>query len=71
MADERVVAADALLGMLLPIWQLVIGACVLVVVLASVRRLARRGPSRMSTALLVTAGAVICLAVLGVFFESL
>ena len=52
-------AEDALLGLLLPFWQLVIGAVVLAVLLLSVRRLARRGPSRMTTALLITAEAMI------------
>ncbi|PSK62453.1 hypothetical protein B0E53_05649 [Micromonospora sp. MH33] len=63
-------AEEALLGLLLPFWQLVIGAFVLVVVLASVRRLARRGPSRMTTALLVTAVAIAGFTVLGVLLES-
>ena len=62
-------AEEALLGLLMPLWQLVIGAVVLVVILVSVGRLARRGPSRMSTALLVTAAAIAGLAVLGVLFQ--
>ena len=50
-----VLAEDALLGLLLPFWQLVIGGCRgRRLVLVSMRRLARRGPSRMTTALLVT-----------------
>ncbi|MEH1013666.1 hypothetical protein V6U90_11210 [Micromonospora sp. CPCC 206060] len=68
--DVRILAADALLGLLLPIWQLVIGVLVLLAVLASVRTLARRGPSRMSTALLVTAAAIIGLAVIGVLLQD-
>ncbi|MFC0031899.1 hypothetical protein ACFFMM_20470 [Micromonospora chaiyaphumensis] len=63
-------AEEALLGLLLPFWQLVIGAFVLVVVLASVRRLARRGPSRMTTALVVTAVAIAGFTVVGVLLES-
>jgi hypothetical protein len=63
-------AVDALLGLLLPFWQLVIGACVLVTVVVSVGRLLQRGPSRMTTAVLVTGGAVVCLAVLGVLFQD-
>ncbi|MFE9954011.1 hypothetical protein [Micromonospora sp. NPDC005299] len=63
-------AEEALLGLLLPFWQLVIGTFVLVIVLASVRRLARRGPSRMTTALLVTAAAIAGLTVVGVLLES-
>ena len=45
-----VLAEDALLGLLAPFWQLIIGAFVLFAVLISIVRLARRGPSRMSTA---------------------
>lgn len=63
-------AEDALLGLLLPFWQLVIGAFVLAVVLLSVGRLLRRGPSRMTTALLVTAAAIAGFTVLGVLLES-
>jgi hypothetical protein len=65
-----VLAEDALLGLLLPIWQLVIAVLVLFAVVASVRRLARRGPSRMSTALLVTAAAIAGLAVIGVLLQE-
>ena len=50
-------------------WQLIIGVLVLVVVVVSVGRLAQRGPSRMSAALLVIGGAVVCLAVLGVLLS--
>ncbi|MGR6321605.1 hypothetical protein Q2K19_17690 [Micromonospora soli] len=63
-------AEEALLGLLLPFWQLVIGAFVLVVVLVSVGRLARRGPSRMTTALLITAVAIAGFTVIGVLLES-
>ncbi|TNH21211.1 hypothetical protein FHG89_32135 [Micromonospora orduensis] len=65
-----VVAEEALLGLLLPFWQVVIGAVVLVVLVLSVGRLARRGRSRMTTALLVTAGAIAGLAVIGVLLEG-
>jgi hypothetical protein len=71
MSSSTPLAADALLGLLAPLWQLVIGVLVLVVVVVSVRRLAQRGPSRMSAALLVIGGAVVCLAVLGYFFQEL
>ncbi|GHJ14322.1 MULTISPECIES: hypothetical protein [unclassified Micromonospora] len=63
-------AEEALLGLLLPFWQLVIGAFVLAVLVLSVGRLVRRGPSRMATALLVTAAAIACFAVLGVLLET-
>ncbi len=61
---------DALLGLLFPFWQLVIGACVLGAVVVSVRRLARRGPSRMSRAMIVTAAAIIGLATIGLLLDS-
>ncbi|WBB66873.1 hypothetical protein [Micromonospora sp. WMMD812] len=63
-------AEEALLGLLLPFWQLVIGAFVLVVVLLSVGRLARRGRSRMTTALLVTAAAIAGFALVGVLLQG-
>ncbi|MFY1687322.1 hypothetical protein [Plantactinospora sp. WMMB782] len=62
-------AQDSLTALLLPFWQLVIGGLVLLAVVASVRRLARRGPSRMTTGLLVTASAIIGLAVLGMLLQ--
>ncbi|MEU9510806.1 hypothetical protein AB0D32_31530 [Micromonospora sp. NPDC048170] len=65
-----VLAEDALLGLLLPFWQVVIGAFVLFVVLVSVARLARRGRSRMTTALLVTAAAIAGFAVVGVLLQG-
>jgi hypothetical protein len=64
-------AADALLGLLLPFWQLVIGGFVLVAVAASIYRLAQRGPSRMSMALLLTGGAVVCITVIGMLLQDL
>ena len=64
------VAEEALLGLLLPFWQVVIGAVVLVVLVLSVGRLARRGRSRMTTALLVTAAAIAGFAVIGVLLEG-
>lgn len=63
-------AADAVVGLLLPFWQLVIGSLVLVALVVSVRRLARRGPTRMTTGLLVTAAAIVGLALIGVFLEG-
>ncbi|MEV1333941.1 hypothetical protein [Micromonospora costi] len=63
-------AEEALLGLLLPFWQLVIGAFVLVVVVLSIGRLARRGRSRMTTALLVTAAAIAGFALVGVLLQG-
>ncbi|MET8280854.1 hypothetical protein [Micromonospora sp. NPDC005174] len=68
--DTAVFAEEALLGVLLPFWQLVIGAVVLVVLVFSVGRLARRGRSRMTTALLVTAAVIAGLATIGVLLEG-
>lgn len=59
-------AQDGLLGLLYPLWQFAIGGCVLVTLVLATRRLMRRGPSRMTRALLVTGGAAVCLAVLGI-----
>ncbi|MCG5445875.1 hypothetical protein NIE79_004403 [Micromonospora sp. NIE79] len=66
----RVFAEEALLGLIGPFWQVVIGAVVLVVLVLSVGRLARRGRSRMTTALLVTAAAIAGFAVIGVLLEG-
>ncbi|MFX0592076.1 hypothetical protein [Melissospora conviva] len=63
-------AAEALLGLLLPFWQIVIGAFVLLAVIASVRKLAQRGLSRMNRALLFTAGAIVALALTGVLLQG-
>jgi hypothetical protein len=54
---------DALLDMLFPFWQLVIGCCVVLATLAAAVRLARRGPSRMGTALLVLGTAIVAVTV--------
>lgn len=61
---------DDLLSLLFPMWQVVIGGCVLAVLLVSVHRLLGRGPSRMSRALLVTGGAVAAVAILGILLAS-
>jgi hypothetical protein len=71
MSASRTVAADALLDLVLPAGQLVIGTLVLVTLVVSVRRLLQRGPSRMGGALLLTGGAVIGLAVFGYLVEVL
>jgi hypothetical protein len=66
--DQSAVATaneDGLLAMLAPVWQLIIGGCVLIAVIAASARLARRGRSRMTTALLVTGAAIVGLALLG------
>jgi predicted PurR-regulated permease PerM len=65
VADPYPLSADALLGLLLPMWQLVIAGCVLAAMLVSVQRLRRRGPSRMVNALLVTGVAIMGLTLVG------
>ena len=63
MGSSPALAADALFGLVLPVWQTLIGLLVLVAVVASVRRLFLRGPSRMGGATLLAGGAVVCAAV--------
>lgn len=68
MTDDRL-AQDALLNLLLPVWQLAIGVCVLAAVVVVGIRLAQRGPSRVNTALLLTGGAVAGICALGLLIE--
>jgi hypothetical protein len=69
-APPAPIAADALLDLLLPFWQLVIGVFVLLMLAASVRQLARRGRSRMTTALLVSGAAAVALATIGFLVQG-
>jgi hypothetical protein len=62
-------AADALLGLLLPFWQLVLGCVILLFVVGAAARLARRGRSRMNTAILVTGAGVLGLLIIGMLTE--
>jgi hypothetical protein len=71
MAPPPALATDALLGLVLPLWQLVIGLLVLVAVAVSAHRLAKRGPSRMSGAMLLAGGAVVCIAVVSYLVEQI
>ena len=67
MESASVVASgDALLGMLMPFWQIVIGCCVLLALVAGTARLLRRGRSRMGNAMLVTGALIVGITVLGV-----
>jgi hypothetical protein len=63
---QSTAAGDALLDLLVPMWQYLIGGFVAVALVVAVLRLARRGRSRMSTALLVTGSAIVGLAVFGI-----
>jgi hypothetical protein len=65
----RYVADDALLGLLAPFWQLVIGLCLVVVTIVAGHRLLMRGPSRMSRAIVVAGGAVVGVVLLGVLLS--
>jgi hypothetical protein len=71
MGNPPVLASDALLDLLAPLWQLVIGLLVLVTVVVSSRRLFMRGPSRMGGAMLVVGGAVVCVAVVSYLVQTL
>ncbi|GIM98172.1 hypothetical protein [Paractinoplanes toevensis] len=71
MGESPTLAADALLDLVFPLWQFVIGALVLVTLVVSVLRMVRRGPSRMGGAMLLAGGAVIGVAVIGYLVQML
>lgn len=71
MGTTRAVAADALLDLLMPLWQWLIGILVLVTLVFSLYRLFMRGPSRMGGAMLVAGGAAVGLAVVGYLIQLL
>jgi hypothetical protein len=71
MNASETLAVDAFLGLLVPLWQLVIGVLVLVTVVVSVRKLLMRGPTRMGGALLLVGSAVVGLAVVSYLIQSL
>jgi hypothetical protein len=71
MSNPPVLALDAVSGLLLPISQVVIGLLVVAAVAVSVRRRVQRGPSRMSGAMLLIGGAVVCLAVITYLFQQI
>lgn len=62
-------AQDALLNLLLPVWQVAIGLCVLAAVVVVAFKLARRGPSRITTALLITGTAVLSICAIGILLS--
>lgn len=63
-------AQDALLNLLLPAWRVVIGVCVLAAVAVVAVRLLRRGPSRITTALLLTGSAVLATCAIGILLDG-
>ncbi|GAA0478205.1 hypothetical protein FHR83_009319 [Actinoplanes campanulatus] len=71
MATPPTLAADAVLGLLVPVWQWAIGLLVLVTVVLSARKLLMRGPTRMGGALLLAGAAVVALTALSYLMESL
>ena len=71
MGLSPALASDALFGLLMPLWQMVIGLLVLVAVIVSTHRLFMRGPSRMGGAMLLAGGAVVCIAVVGYVIQQI
>jgi hypothetical protein len=71
VTDSALGVQDALLNLLLPAWQIAIGLCVLAAVVVAGFRLARRGPSRITTALVLTGGTVLGICALGLLLERL
>ncbi len=70
MGNPPALAAEALTGLLMPIWQILIGVLVLVTVVVAAYRLLQRGPSRMGGAMLLVGGAVVCIAVLSYLVQT-
>jgi zinc transporter ZupT len=70
MTIRPVLATEALTGLLVPFWHFVIGGFVLLTVVVAGYRIFMRGPTRMGTALLITGGAVVCIAVLGALLQD-
>jgi len=60
---------DDLLG-LAPAWQAVIAGCLLVVTLLGIRRLAIRGPARVTNGVLVTGVLIVAVTVIGTLAVS-
>jgi hypothetical protein len=71
MANSPILASDALLDLLVPLYQLVIGLLVLVTLVVASWRLFLRGPSRMGGAMLIFGGAAVCVAVVGYLVQTL
>jgi hypothetical protein len=70
MGYPPALATEALTGLLMPFWQLLIGLVVLVTVVVAAYRLILRGPSRMGGAMLLVGGAVVCVAVLSYLVQT-
>jgi len=68
-ATMRLSAQDALLGLLAPIWQITIAACLLVVTVIAAHKLVMRGPSQMSRGVMMAGGAILGVIAIGVLFS--
>jgi hypothetical protein len=68
-AGMRLTAEDALLGLLSPIWQAVIGVFLLLMMVVAGHRLLMRGPSRMSRAIVLSGGAIVGVLVVALVFS--
>lgn len=71
VTEPAALAQDALLNLLLPAWQIAIGLCVLAAVIVVGFRLAKRGPSRVTTALVITGGAILAICAIGMLAERI
>lgn len=65
----RVLAEDAFLGLLAPIWQALIGVFMLFVLVVAGHRLVMRGPSRMSRGIVLSAGAIVGVLMIALVFS--
>ena len=70
VADVPVSANDALLGLLPQAWQALVAGCLLVVTVLGVRRLAQRGLTRVTRAVLVTGVLILAVMVIGTLAVS-
>lgn len=62
-------AQDALLGLLAPIWQFAIMACLIIVTIVAGHKLFMRGPSRMLRGVVMAGGAIVGVIVIGMLFS--
>jgi hypothetical protein len=63
-------SSDALLGMLHPAWQAVIAGVLLIVTVLGLRRLALRGPTRVTNGVFVTGALILAITVVGTLVVS-
>jgi hypothetical protein len=63
-------AADAVVGLVHPAWQALLALCLLVVTLLGIRRLAVRGPTRVTNAVFVTGFLIVAIGVVGTLVVS-